>query len=240
MKCVCFDLDNTLFDYEYAFNHAVKQTYNELIKPNIDKNISSLEWFNQFKKNCDTLWHFYESDQWSSNVYKKERFQRTIKHFDLSCDPYLSEQYHKKLYDLALRFTKPYDGVYELLEWLQNMKIKVGIITNGQSLTQQRKIKTLGIHKVIPNSAIFISEEIKMAKPNREIFQYVTQKFGVHAHECYYIGDSWEVDIEGAIASGWHAIYYNSRSNKAKRRYINVKECWNYEDVIRTLKIERS
>lgn len=55
-----------------------------------------------------------------------------------------------------------------------------------------------------------ISGRVKMLKPNKDIFEYALEKFGIRAEESVFIDDRLE-NIEGAEACGIHGIHYKDK-----------------------------
>jgi putative hydrolase of the HAD superfamily len=56
---------------------------------------------------------------------------------------------------------------------------------------------------------VFISEEIKSPKPSPEIFRHALKTSNARKKESLMIGDSWEVDIVGALEIGMDQVFYN-------------------------------
>ena len=48
-----------------------------------------------------------------------------------------------------------------------------------------------------------------MSKPDPAIFAIALERLGVVAGDAVMIGDSWAADVEGAMASGVRAIWFN-------------------------------
>jgi putative hydrolase of the HAD superfamily len=94
-----------------------------------------------------------------------------------------------------------------LLDALRSLSasVKLGIITNGGSETQRRKIRTAGLNEVIPHERVWVSAEVGKAKPDPGIFLLAIQSLGVAAGNCLFIGDHERHDLAGAIAAGMRA-----------------------------------
>jgi putative hydrolase of the HAD superfamily len=56
---------------------------------------------------------------------------------------------------------------------------------------------------------VFVSEEIKSPKPAPEIFHHALKSCNARKKESLMIGDSWEVDIVGALKIGMDQVFYN-------------------------------
>jgi FMN phosphatase YigB (HAD superfamily) len=55
---------------------------------------------------------------------------------------------------------------------------------------------------------IVTSCEVGRAKPDRGIFLEASKRLGVPPHEIVHVGDRWDLDIEGALGSGFGAVLY--------------------------------
>ncbi|MEM6817579.1 MAG: HAD family hydrolase [Pseudomonadota bacterium] len=58
-------------------------------------------------------------------------------------------------------------------------------------------------------SARVSARDVGAAKPNRRMFDAATSKTGVPADEVVHVGDSPELDVEGARRAGQHSIWLN-------------------------------
>lgn len=96
-----------------------------------------------------------------------------------------------------------YQGARSVLESLIAKNLKIGIISNiGQGLSELMESSGLG------NLANFLvsSGEVGYSKPHPAIFEAAIRVFGVDPSEIIHVGDSIEGDVNGAIASGIHAV----------------------------------
>ena len=86
--------------------------------------------------------------------------------------------------------------------------MKIGVITNGPSARQRGKLERFGIR---PGDldVLAISEEVGAAKPAPAIFRYALVGLGVAPERVTVVGDSWENDVLGALASGMAAVWLN-------------------------------
>lgn len=100
---------------------------------------------------------------------------------------------------------KAAEGAIEFLEHLSNAGIRMGIITDGRSVTQRNKIKALGINKFFDPDLIFISEETGCDKHSKEMFARVVRHYP-EASTFYYIGDNVRKDFFQPNIMGWTTI----------------------------------
>ncbi|MBV9022660.1 MAG: HAD family hydrolase [Streptomycetaceae bacterium] len=66
-----------------------------------------------------------------------------------------------------------------------------------------------------PFDAMFFSSELGFAKPRPEVFAAVTEQLGVRPDEVVHIGNEWHSDVQGALAAGWKAVWFNPTEKPA-------------------------
>ena len=98
----------------------------------------------------------------------------------------------------------------ETLEQLSG-KYSLGLLTNGASDLQQRKIAGAGISKYFDH--VLISGETGLAKPERRAFELILFHLGSKSDHAIMIGDRLATDIQGAQAAGMRTVWVN-RSRK--------------------------
>lgn len=92
-----------------------------------------------------------------------------------------------------------------MLEALQRMGLKLGIVTNGRNDFQLKNIQALGIIHLF--SVILVSEREGIKKPNPEIFMRALRALHVGPKECVFIGDHPSHDIQAAQNVGMKALW---------------------------------
>jgi 5'-nucleotidase len=203
---VFFDLDNTLFDYEITFEKTMCFSF-EKLKRQFTWKISANDWFPQFKKYCDILWDDYELGSLSKTEYRRNRFLKSLGSFNIRAPVTTADLLQEIFNQQVGNFVTPYEGLYDLLSLLNENKVLVGVITNGQTDVQYRKIHSLNLQNYIEKEYIFISEACGIEKPDPNIFKYVQLKIGREMTSPIYIGDTWELDIFPALKANWNAGY---------------------------------
>jgi putative hydrolase of the HAD superfamily len=97
-------------------------------------------------------------------------------------------------------------GALDLLTVLRD-RVRLGIVTNNIVSEQTTKIDSLGIAALV--DAVVISEAVGVHKPNPRIFEIALDRLGCAAADAVMVGDSWPTDIEGALAAGLSAVWFN-------------------------------
>ncbi|RXI99454.1 HAD family hydrolase [Anaerobacillus alkaliphilus] len=221
-KTICFDLDNTLFSHEKAFEDAICFCFNSIIRnKNLTDKVSTKEWFPVFKKYSDLFWSDYEAGVITAKEYRRKRFLQSALHFQLPFTTSEADEFHNHYFFIVDDFSEPYPSLHTMMQTLVTANVKVGIITNGTADTQSNKINKLNLTQWLSNDCIFISEELKVFKPKREIFDLAKSRLQSDGGYLF-VGDSWEHDVVGAINAGWDAIFLNTRSETPKSNHKPV------------------
>jgi putative hydrolase of the HAD superfamily len=96
-----------------------------------------------------------------------------------------------------------FDDVLSCLSALSAFRL--GIISNGRSEEQRRKLKVLGIEHRFEH--VVISEEAGVAKPDPGIFLGACSAMGVAPEAVVFIGDNYEIDYVAAREAGLSAVW---------------------------------
>lgn len=117
--------------------------------------------------------------------------------------PLTSEQllslYRNHIPDISLSH-----GAAMTINCLKNKNFHLGIITDGRSVAQRNKIRSLKLDALIPDDNIVISEEFGSTKPDIRNFEYFMNKFPNGSYT--YIGDNPKKDFLAGNALGWRTI----------------------------------
>jgi putative hydrolase of the HAD superfamily len=92
---------------------------------------------------------------------------------------------------------------------LRQAGLRVGVLTNGPSEIQRRKLRATGVEPLV--DAVLISEEIGVAKPDVRAFAIAARALGAAATETAMVGDSLPNDVLGALAAGFGRVIWVSR-----------------------------
>ena len=100
----------------------------------------------------------------------------------------------------------PAAGAIETVRALRERGIRVGVLTNGPSAFQRRKLETSGVGTEV--DAIAVSGELGVAKPDERAFELALALLGTDAGETAMVGDSLENDVLGAMRAGLAAVVW--------------------------------
>ncbi|WP_017755781.1 HAD family hydrolase [Calidifontibacillus oryziterrae] len=236
--CVCLDLDNTLIDYEAAFKKGMHYTFHHFFDGNWSqiKPADKDEWFPVFKKQCNELFDNIKLKNWSKQEYQQIRFIKSLQYFQIEITPEMAWEFQSYFYSIVHLFVEPFQSAPLLLNKLSERNIPFGLITNGRTYVQKNKLKALNFERWFSPENIFISQEYGVAKPNSKLFEIAHHSLNKSTSSpSLYIGDSWELDVVGAINAGWDAIYLNSREKVPTTNHQPLQTCRTLNEVIEVL-----
>ena len=90
----------------------------------------------------------------------------------------------------------------DLLDALKNNGNKIGILTDGRSLTQRNKIEALDLNKWV--DLISVSEECGFEKPSQEPFLLFMSR--LKCEKFVYVADNFNKDFVAPNKLGWRTI----------------------------------
>ncbi len=93
-------------------------------------------------------------------------------------------------------------GTKHLLDVLKEKNIPAGLITDGRSVTQRNKLKSLGLLNYFKE--VIISEEFGSEKPDEKNYLFFEDKYS--GSDFFFIGDNTSKDFIVPLKLGWVTI----------------------------------
>ena len=222
MAFIIFDLFGTLLDIDEKQNN-----YDEALQW-----LASMYFENRFielKKLSEIFKAKYLEDRKISN--KETSFFNQLTFFENALGITIYDDFSKvELHFIHLfRREKLINGVFELLEYLNENDYRVFILSNSIFSGNNIKIYLdhLGAGKYIED--LFTSADIGFRKPSEEIFTYVIEKLEIkYPKEVYFIGDSLEKDYKGAKNIGFTPILMGSSEEMVDLKFNSISNLLTY------------
>ncbi len=131
----------------------------------------------------------------------------------------------------------PSPEIFDALSALGDKGIKTGILSNS-SFSSEILAEELDRHNLCHQFAFVISSaDYGIRKPNSFLFQAAVARMGMSPADIWFIGDSLEYDIAGAMQANLYPVWYNARRENPNTKYpcLEVKGWAEFAQVIRSL-----
>ncbi|AOV16779.1 haloacid dehalogenase [Acidihalobacter aeolianus] len=196
IRCITFDLDDTLWDCEPVIVAAEARFF---------------EWV---QRTCPALARQYDLDALIRHrVAYFDRFPEMQHDFTRLRKQWLAElsaahalagdwvEEGFKVFWLARNEVELYREAIDLLEGLRE-RYRVGAITNGNA-----DVHHIGVGHYF--DFVITAAQAGSAKPSPGIFRHALSAAGVPAGECVHVGDNPYADVQGARAQGMRTVWVN-------------------------------
>lgn len=231
MKTIVFDVDDTIYDQQQPFRNAIN-----LVFPYV-KNEDMHALYIRFRFHSDDTFPKVMANEWTLEYMRFYRINESLK--DLNYPPVSQEDglTFQKTYEDELDNIVMHPEVKKVLDFLKEKNVPMGIITNGPTDHQFKKVKQLQLEHWVPTDNIIISQSTGFQKPEREIFDLAAKEFGMDCKRTLYVGDSFENDIAGAKNGGWKSLWFNHRLREmpADEEAYHIKEVTSFEELFPTI-----
>ena len=205
IKCIAFDLDNTLWDCDSLIINAEKHFYKWLVKtcPKITNRMSESQLV------AHRMEYMRAKPELHHNLTDlRKKWMRQI--FDEYANEEVAdkETFNKEFIETGFHIfwhqrnnVVFYDGVIEMLDRLSNI-YSLGVITNGNA-----DVNYIGVGDYFDFT--MSSEKAGVAKPHEDIFHQAMQLSDHSFDETVYVGDDPKCDVIGPQNLGMRSIWYN-------------------------------
>ncbi|WP_419192250.1 HAD-IA family hydrolase [Engelhardtia mirabilis] len=199
LDAVLFDIDDTLFSTTEFAQRARRASVEAMVAAGLDADPDQVleelgEIIGEFSSNYDR--HF---DQLLKRV-KPEGLGGRNPAIIVAAG---IVAYH----DTKYRELKPFDDVLPLLEGIERAGLRRGIVTHGWTTKQAEKLVRLGLVPHLDADAIFISDQIGIAKPNPKLYLAALRQMGLPPKRVMYVGDSPQHDIAPPKSLGMVTVW---------------------------------
>lgn len=211
---IIFDLDDTIYNLMEPF----EKTHEEMYADRTDAPCEQL--FMASRVYSDEAYYMEEKGLITREEEFAYRIQKTYADVDIEVSMEEAKQFEKR-YRYHQKHIHVPEEMVEILDMCKKEGIFIGILTNGKSINQQKKIDALLLERWFPKEKIYISGDIGISKPDKRAFFAVQEGLLLNPEETWFVGDTFEVDVEGAKAAGWHSVWFNHRKRKAPEGEIS-------------------
>ena len=187
-KVILFDLDNTLIDRQRIFKemlmHKIGEYHKSVSKEELEQIVNEI-----------ILWDN------NGNQQRIVTFQQYIDKYNIDVT---AEELNAYWNDHSGEIIYVFEDALHTLQYLKT-KYKLGIVSNGNAVSQRRKINQLPFLDLF--DYVLVSGEIGIHKPDIGIFNKVCEEMKVFPQECVFVGDNYRCDIEGSYHAGMKSVW---------------------------------
>ncbi|WP_019319640.1 HAD family hydrolase [Streptococcus mutans] len=210
ITAIVFDVDDTIYDQQAPYRIAVGKCFPDFDMANINQA------YIRFRHYSDTGFPRVMANEWTIEYFRFWRCQKTLLDFDYRQIGEEEGQYFQEIYEKELDQISMLDEMRLTLDFLKEKNIPMGVITNGPTEHQLKKVKKLGLYDYVDPKRVLVSQATGFQKPQKEIFNLAAEQFEMNPDTTLYVGDSYDNDIKGAHDSGWHSMWFNHRGRRLK------------------------
>jgi putative hydrolase of the HAD superfamily len=205
LRGILFDLDFTLVDNDRGWRQlwpAVAQQFAERY-PGFDPD----EFEQRSYDFADGHYELLLRGEIDFDTYRRDYVTHGLKPWGDLDDDLLST--YNEARSRSVDLIGLFDDAVETVRSLRSGGLKIGILTNGPSELQRRKLRLIGIEDEV--DAVAVSEEIGAAKPDPEAYRRAVAMLGLEPGEVAMVGDHVVNDVAGALAAGLAAAVWVER-----------------------------
>ena len=199
-KAVLFDLDETLICHAKSFRDLSDEAHAAYAErlPGIE---ADHFWDTMWAKATD-LWMMMIDGALDGVTARRYTYINALRALEM--DEALAEPLMDHFEGNMLASTSLFEESVPLLESLRAKGVRTGIVTNGYTSLQERKL----VHHGLMDRVDFtlVSEEAGAHKPHPKIFHRALELAGVGADEALFVGDMPKMDIQGAHNVGMDSV----------------------------------
>ena len=202
---IFFDLDNTLWDHRKNAYLTLKEIFaREKVQEKYQLGFE--EFHKEYFTINENLWAAIRDGKIDKQYIRDNRFYDSFLFFGID-DKELSQKFENNFLDQIIENNELVEGAFDLLEYLAQKKYRLHILSNGFEEVTYRKCELSGIKNYF--ATITSADEINIRKPQPEIFEYALKKADAKKENSIIIGDDWIADVEGGLAFGMDAIFFD-------------------------------
>jgi len=187
IKCVLFDIDDTLYDTSLQMSMARLNAVKAMIEAGLPANI-------------EIAYRVLEEIVKEFGPHYNLHFDRLLERLGLKWNPRVIAAGVTAYRETSSAYLKTYSDTVPSLLKLRESGYQLGIVSEGRAVKQWQKLIQLGIQHLFHR--VLISEEIEEDTVTPEMFELVLKELGASPEEAVFVGNRLDTDILCANKAG--------------------------------------
>jgi putative hydrolase of the HAD superfamily len=187
IKCVLFDIDDTLYDTSLQLSMARMNALRAMIEAGLPANI-------------EIAYRVLEEIVKEFGPHYNQHFDKLLERLGLKWNPRVIAAGVTAYRETSAAYLKTYSDVVPTLLKLRESGYQLGIVSEGRAVKQWQKLIQLGIQHLFHR--VLISEEIKQDTVKPEMLERVLKEIGAFPEETVFVGNQLDTDILYANKAG--------------------------------------
>ena len=209
MKLAIFDLDDTLIDFA-----ATREAAYSCLADHLDaRRIDSAAFLAACRAIDRPVFALFERGAITRDEYRLRRFSEPLASIGVSPDAELVAHLNRLFMACVNDRPMLYQDALPVLARLRDEGINTAILTNGPSDGQRRKLGATGLTEAVDHIAI--GEETGFSKPLAQSYHAIVDRFAFDRADALMVGDSPELDYDGAVQAGLRALLLDREARHA-------------------------
>lgn len=216
IRAVLFDMDETLIEHNVTGLELVQGTYRTFA--NHLEHTKEEDFVKMLWQKANDLWQMMFDGVITGDVARPYTIINTLRALkeDDSLAPQMLAEFEHRL----VESTELLPSAHEVLDVLREAGLRTGIVTNGYSTMQTRKLS----YHSLPDHVDFtlVSEQVGSHKPDAAIFHEALRQAGTPAENTVFVGDNLNADICGAQGVGMLDVLIDPRGERREKLKKNA------------------
>lgn len=226
IRCVAFDLDNTLIDFMKFKRATAKAAARAMVRAGLKEKERTV---------YERIFKVYAV----RGIEYQKTFSDVLLESGLGLNEFERIQHAGITAYLRCKFKvlRCYSGVPRVLMKLKKRGLVLAIVTDAPRNKAWQRLVIAGLDGLF--NVVITHDDTKQAKPLPHAFKLLLQKTGLKAREVLFVGDNPERDVKGAKALGMHtalAVYgWDLNKNSKVKPEFKLKRFADVENVLEKL-----
>ncbi|MDH3590479.1 MAG: TIGR02253 family HAD-type hydrolase [Planctomycetota bacterium] len=215
LRAILFDIDDTLFATTQFAQRARRRAVQAMVHAGllVDEDVAYRELKQVVEEFSSNYGHHFD-----------KLVLRLSEHIRPGVHPAIVIASGVQAYHSTKEHIRAYPDAARVLHRLMGSDLKRAILSNGFTVKQAEKLVRLGLQNAFSPGAIFISEEIGVAKPHPKIFRIACESLEVSPDEAMYVGDHPLKDVDPAHDAGLITVLRRGTGKYADKKSVHAPD----------------